>query len=165
MQTKPQWNSNWIPDKTQPRKLASPLTRIERENYQPMPTSQANSLLDHTLQTHEDWLSPVIPSHDHFGVTRKHRELLLTAVSTALQLRETSIDGTLHCFKHFRWKKTRRIPLCDCDSRWKLGRYGSKLHLNERSCIAEHVFGDFRAKRRGIWYEIRGFFAGKKHSF
>ena len=66
-----------------------------------MPTTKADSLLDHALEAHKHRFGTVIAGDDYLGVTRKNGELFFAAVTTALQLRKSAIDGTLHCLKHF----------------------------------------------------------------
>lgn len=75
--------------------------KFNSDIYQPMPTPKSNSLLHYTLKTNENRFGTIVSSNNHLRMTRQHRELLLTTVSTALQLRrESAIHRTLHCIKH-----------------------------------------------------------------
>lgn len=51
--------------------------RSRMKIYQPMPTTKANSLLDHTLQTHQNTLCSVVPRHDNLRMPRKNRQLFV----------------------------------------------------------------------------------------
>jgi hypothetical protein len=51
--------------------------RASAGNYQPMPASKADSLLDDPMQTNEHGLGAVVADDHHLGVPRQHGHLLL----------------------------------------------------------------------------------------
>lgn len=67
-----------------------------------MPAAKANGFLDDTLKSDEHRFGTVISGDDDLGMARENGEFLLATVPTALQVRETAIDGTLHSLNHFR---------------------------------------------------------------
>lgn len=73
--------------------LNNELKQKELGKYQPMPTSEADSLLDHSLQAHQHRLRSVVSSNNDFGVPGKHGKFLIPA------------------FLSKRWKNPRRTKL------------------------------------------------------
>lgn len=90
-------------------------------------------------------------------MTRKNRELLFATVSTALQVRESTIDGTLHCFKHFDfWVSTEGIlPVEKPSDSSKIGNRNCTQPEDHASVMKE--MGVSGAKENGLEEKIGKF--------
>lgn len=51
--------------------------KVEAANYQPMPSPEADGLLDDSVQAHEHRLGAVVAGDHHLGVPRQHGHLIL----------------------------------------------------------------------------------------
>lgn len=119
----------------------------KNKNYQPMPSTKTNSFLNDALKSNENRFGSIITSNDNFGMARQHRELLFATVPTALQVRETAIDGTRHSLNHFGgWKFKMGKNRVRKDQRWKAKIIRSKLKAMQWRNLGD--FAEWEKNRR-----------------